>query len=235
MRRVSKGAEPPCLAEVRREVKRVEIETGSPILDRWAYVTDCKSAIRDALRRDQHELCVYCGGRLTDRMKVEHFEPRSARPDLILDWSNLLGCCPGTARDGTKTITHCDSHRTPYVHNPPSPPTGILNIHPVTSGLDLAAIFRIRVRGSSPGEIVPATPEAKADLAALNLNAAFLVQNRGREIEKLRTEFARYAGNVTRVVLTQKYKAATTPGRDGLPPYAHVVAQYVKAKLDRSK
>ncbi|NJK31504.1 MAG: TIGR02646 family protein [Deltaproteobacteria bacterium] len=120
MRRVKKGAEPACLAEVRREVERVESEAGSRLDDRWAQVKDCKLEIQRALIRDQGGLCAYCGGRLTQKkMKVEHFVPRSAEQDLILDWSNLLGCCNGEYREGNKRVLHCDSSRAPYAEGPP--------------------------------------------------------------------------------------------------------------------
>jgi hypothetical protein len=101
MRRISKGQEPPCLAEVRREVGRIETNAGSRLDDRWAYVKDCKPALQEALRRDQGGLCAYCGGRLAADMKIEHFVPRAEGPDSILVWSNLLGCCPGKYREGT--------------------------------------------------------------------------------------------------------------------------------------
>ncbi|MCB9766165.1 MAG: TIGR02646 family protein [Alphaproteobacteria bacterium] len=255
MRRVRKGEEPPCLDNVRWEVVRIEHESrallqeeGDPaplensvLDDRWAEVKDnCKSALRKALVRDQDGLCAYCGGRLkpdaldpNQLMKIEHFVPRAADRDLILDWSNLLGCCPGRYRDlDGQIVEHCDSKRTDYEPGPP--PRGLLHTHPVNSPVSPDQLFTVNVtaKGAALGSIIPATPEASADLKELNLNAPRLVENRAEAIRRLRVQL-RNAGPRARQLLQRTHTTATTPGPEGLPPYAHVIAAYTARKLQQ--
>lgn len=152
---------------------------------KWSLAPDGPDT--GALLRDQHHLCAYCGGRLDpSTMKIEHFVPQSADRSLILDWSNLLGACPGRYRDPTtgKTITHCDSHRTKFAPGPP--PRGLLSVHPAQT--DPGHHFRVNItaKGSELGTVETLTGEAKLDLAELNLNAPRLVDNRAKIIRDLR-------------------------------------------------
>lgn len=224
MWRIDKGPEPPCLADRRREVKRIEDAAGSPIKDPWS---------RDALLRDQHHLCAYCGGRLDpSTMKIEHFVPQSADRSLILDWSNLLGACPGRYRDPTtgKTVTHCDSHRTKFAPGPP--PRGLLSVHPAQT--DPGHHFRVNItaKGSELGTVETLTGEAKLDLAELNLNAPRLVDNRAKIIRDLRASLSATPEPKLPRLLRRRYKTATTAGTDGLlPPYAPIEAEYLLRKL----
>lgn len=235
MRRVNKGAEPACLAEVRREVERIESEAGSRLGDRWAQVKDCKLEIQQALIRDQGGLCAYCGGRLTQKMKVEHFVPRSADQDLILDWNNLLGCCNGEYREGNKRILHCDSSRTPHAEGPPV--RGRLHTHPVKSPIDPTKLFVVNVTGGEKGqrlgEIQATTPEAEHDLRELNLNASRLVENRRRVVEQLRLELSKRSETEAKQFVVRRFKAAINTQSSELPAYAHVAAEYLRRKLKR--
>jgi uncharacterized protein (TIGR02646 family) len=227
MRRISKGQEPSCLADVRREVGRIEAESGSRSNDPWAEIKDCKLVLQQALRRDQGGLCAYCGGRLSAGMKVEHFAPRSEDPDLILEWSNLLGCCSGKYREGDGWVLHCDSHRTPRAK---------LNTHPVTSRVDPRTLFVINVTGGAKGrklgELEAKTAEAEHDVRELNLNASKLVENRRQEVERLRTELSSYGRDETKVrqFIQRRLVTAKAAPPDELPPYVHVVIEYLERK-----
>ncbi|MCB9793198.1 MAG: TIGR02646 family protein [Alphaproteobacteria bacterium] len=244
-----KGAAPACLDEARRDVARIEREArealeaaGDPeaatkclLDDPWSEVKgDCKEALRKALIRDQSGLCAYCGARLKlNTMKVEHFLPRSGFREHILDWGNLLGCCPGEYSEGQQTTLHCDSHRTDYSAGPP--PKGLLHVHPVQSPQEPERLFPVKLsaRGSGLGVITPTSEEAAHDLGELNLNAPRLVQNRAEAIRRLRERLRPLSPTQVRRLLLRSYATATTPGPKGLPPYAHVLAAYISRKLDQ--
>jgi uncharacterized protein (TIGR02646 family) len=176
----------------------------------------------------QGGLCAYCGGRLSAGMKVEHFVPRSEDPDLILDWSNLLGCCAGMYREGDARVLHCDSHRTPHVR---------LNIHPVSAKVDPRSLFVVNVtsgaRGMKLGEIEGKTAEAAHDVRELNLNASKLVENRREVVERLRSELSSYERDETKIrqFIQRRLKTATAAPPGELPPYVHVVIEYLERKV----
>lgn len=231
MRRVRKGPEPTYLAELRRDVKRIEHETGSPINDLWKEVKN-KDEIQGALIRDQDGLCVYCGAQIRrDTMKIEHFVARSASRAHILDWNNLLGCCMGQYKEDEGWVRHCDTHRTEYAPGPPE--RGYLNTHPVGSPRDPETLFVVNItaKGTDLGVVVATTDSAQHDLDELNLNAARLVENRARVVRVLRVELAKVKDPERPKVCSRRFRAATTPASEGLPPYAHVAAAYLKRKL----
>src|SRR5258708_31234823 len=49
------------------------------------------------LRHDFFHSCAYCTMSEAEaqaiRFTIDHYEPRNARPDLLLDYSNLMYCC----------------------------------------------------------------------------------------------------------------------------------------------
>lgn len=225
MRRVHKRpSPPPCLAERKGEVARIERESGT-LGDRWDEIKDCKASLRDAIWHDQHGLCAYCGGAMPndESMKIEHFVPRSVDRDRILDWANLLGCCSGQYTEAGRTVTHCDSHRTPGER---------LHVHPVASVRDPGDLFKVNVsaRRGTLGEISAQSEEARHDLLELNLNAPRLVENRRRVVEQLRRKLRSLPddGARRRFIRARLEAIATTTHQ--LPPYAHVTVAYLEGK-----
>lgn len=245
MRRVRKNSEPPCLADRRRELRREERETGRIVASDWDKLGDCAKSVRAALRRDQDSLCAYCGRRLIlppqdleeqerrDRgdddpgncMKIEHFEARSARPERMFDWDNLLGVCSGHVVINGQAIETCDSAR----GNRP------LHIHPVNHPQDPAELFPIhdghqRDAHGRPrlGEVLPRGDDAQTDTTTLNLNAAHLVEDRAGVIRDLRVKLSK---DDSAPAIQRLFRVATIPGSDGLPPYAHIAAAYLSRKL----
>lgn len=63
----------------------------------WEKVDSAfKRAIRSHLMHEQHGLCAYCMCELIEeKSRIEHFIPRSVKPELTLDYSNLILCCEG--------------------------------------------------------------------------------------------------------------------------------------------
>ncbi len=76
-----------------------------------------KDDLREALLTEQAYLCCYCMRRIQtpteDKMKIEHFKPFSIyngtndKPDLTLEYSNLLASCKGGEGAPTQ-LQHCD-------------------------------------------------------------------------------------------------------------------------------
>lgn len=55
-----------------------------------------ESSIKQALEAEAHGKCIYCESRVshTDFGNCEHILPKSKRPDLVCEWSNLGFVCP---------------------------------------------------------------------------------------------------------------------------------------------
>lgn len=72
--------------------------------------------LRDALLKEQGFICAYCmreipvkkkDSNLSETSKIEHIKCRERNPDLQLDYSNMVICCPGYI-DSTE---HCDKSK----------------------------------------------------------------------------------------------------------------------------
>lgn len=68
--------------------------------------------LREALLKEQGYLCAYCmrriptqDGNSNETSRIEHLKSRRNHPELQLDYSNMVICCPG-AIDGVNF--HCD-------------------------------------------------------------------------------------------------------------------------------
>jgi uncharacterized protein (TIGR02646 family) len=80
---------------------------------------DCdKSAIRQALLKEQGFLCAYCMRRISEqvdsggkpKMKIEHYDAQSTAEDRRLNFLNMLGVCRG-GEGGAVHLFHCDTSR----------------------------------------------------------------------------------------------------------------------------
>lgn len=77
--------------------------------------------IKDPLLESSFFKCAYCETKLNDPsiyMEVEHFQPKSIRPDLVVDWDNLLPSCKRC--NGTKSDADINSSPivNPYKNDP---------------------------------------------------------------------------------------------------------------------
>jgi uncharacterized protein (TIGR02646 family) len=79
-----------------------------------------KDVIKQQLLDEQGYCCAYCTRSITiENMKLEHWSPQSiSPPDRSLEYSNMLGCCPGVLYNGT--FRHCDTSKggTPITFDP---------------------------------------------------------------------------------------------------------------------
>jgi uncharacterized protein (TIGR02646 family) len=249
MRTIDKHAEPACLAELRREARRIATETKRPAKgDDW-NPEHCAGSIRESLHDEQGGLCAYCNGRIKPHgyrsefhprggMKIEHWDERSIHPARMYDWENLLGVCGGEYRGSDGLVEHCDTsrkenderlHVNPGTRTPPRPE-------------DVFA-FKSTPPDPSAGParqgvwIHAVDPQGASDIDTLNLNADHLVRNRHSAIEELRLALGRLGRNrnkgetTIRELLRRRLATATTPGPRGLPPFAPLIADYVRKKM----
>jgi 5-methylcytosine-specific restriction endonuclease McrA len=108
VRSIEKGQEPRCVAELRREARRIAKDTGKAAVPTDWEPKDCGDPIREALWREQGGLCAYCMRRIEprgDKMKIEHFVSRSLEPNRMYDWDNLLGTLTSCAGNCASKMT----------------------------------------------------------------------------------------------------------------------------------
>jgi uncharacterized protein (TIGR02646 family) len=218
VRTIEKGLEPPCVAGLRREARRIERDTNEPPVAADWDPRDCGDAIREALCREQHRLCAYCMRRirpLGSSMKIEHFVARARDPSRMYDWGNLLGVCSGVLQGGPEgVVLVCDTARGDrplYVHPAKPPPRP-----------EEAFLFE------KTGKVRPVGEGATADCTTLNLNAQRLVLERRAVIDGLRRRLRR--GDDPRAI-RRLLEIASTPTQNGLPEHARVAIEYLQRKL----
>jgi uncharacterized protein (TIGR02646 family) len=152
MRRIEKGNEPACLADLRN----------TPGAD-WTTVTGAqKQELRERSFAEQHGLCAYCMSSLPSppssaTMTIEHFETRARIPARTFDWSNLLGVCLGDVgvKDGESDRRgrfHCDNYRGKL-----RPDEQDLGLHPAAFPPDVGACFSSTTR-QEPKEATAKAP-----------------------------------------------------------------------------
>ena len=210
MRRIEKGLEPACLADLR----------GTPGAD-WSTVTGPqKQELRERSLAEQHGLCAYCMSKLprppsSESMTIEHFETRAKVPERIFDWSNLLGVCPGDVgvKEGSSDLRerfHCDNYRG-KLH----PARQELKLHPAAFPPDVGSIFSYSTQGE-----IRVNPQLPAPQ-----------RTHGEEvIERLRAEFQKKSPKPARVKTL--LDLASNPDATGqLIPYCQTAVYYLTKKL----
>lgn len=222
MRTITKGSEPPCLAQARRDA-------GDPIAsDDWdnCMPVGGKQEIRDALLREQFALCVYCGNRIKPLpptstnpggMTVEHWVARETDASRTFDWDNLFGVCYGGVFDNGGPL-HCDKLRL----------SETLEVHPCTEGLEQR--FRYLKSTGIAKTVCEDDVQLQSDISTLGLNTPRLMAGRREVLERVRRSLGKddSAGNFRRL-----WRAHSPKEGVSLPPYAFVVRQYLRPKMER--
>lgn len=111
MIKLTKGAKPEYLTEAKIA------ELTSKFRDKQTSVWN-KKPIKAALSKSSNGKCAYCETVVTDPgiyMEVEHFKHKSAFPELVVDWENLLPACKRC--NGTKSAKD-DLIINPFNDNP---------------------------------------------------------------------------------------------------------------------
>ena len=225
MRRIEKGLEPDCLAQVRREaVRGGRSITGGD----WEEIPGrCKQKMREGLFQEQLGLCAYCCSRLRGTegarddnpsaggMRIEHWVARAADGTHTLDWKNLLGVCQGAGPRGEETCYRVRGQKP-------------LNINPA-GRRPVEELFSY----SAVGKMMSNDETARRDITTLNLDASHLRDGRREVIRFLQDRLRKDdSSGVIRALNT----LMTTPGRDGvLRPFAPVGQWYMKRTARRHK
>jgi uncharacterized protein (TIGR02646 family) len=165
MRPILKGAEP----EVFTQWKKGESPDWSPGWDDLDG-TPTKSAVKEALLKEQGHVCCYCEQRIqkTDS-HIEHLESRHDVPQRSLDYTNLLACC---TREEPRIPKHCGSRKGDRA----------LKVHPLLP--DCREYFVFTGSGDVRPTDVPAHKEvAREAIAVLGLDVPKLAAMRKMAID----------------------------------------------------
>lgn len=95
MRRLTKGPKPGILVRYgdvwTRNYLQAVLEDNEKAHEKWRH-----DEIKHALSEETRGFCAYCEVQVVDVTypHVEHLVPKSARPDLAHEWTNLTWACP---------------------------------------------------------------------------------------------------------------------------------------------
>src|SRR4051812_20262977 len=94
----------------RQEPKAWTLKVATPGFDEYEPIPE----LREALLIEQGYICAYCMRRIPikdkgvkEASKIEHILSRENRPDLQLDYTNMVICCPGFINGED----HCDKSK----------------------------------------------------------------------------------------------------------------------------
>lgn len=211
MRKIDKGRELPSLAAHRQ----------TPFCDYDNYQD--KEALRRALATEQRGLCCYCMGSIRPegrKMKIEHWQSRTAYPEKQLDYRNLLGACKG-GEGNPSSRQHCDTRKgdRELCYNP--------------ADLDHAIESRVRYDPDGTIRSDDATFDDQLN-EILNLNLASLKKHRKRQFDVVaewwKKERARNMGPVSRQKIEREINKRLL-GSGDLTPYCQVAIWFLQRKL----
>lgn len=208
-----------------------------------AYFDGCnKDDIRDKLLKEQGHLCAYCMCRIyKDTMKIEHWYPENRLTDQeCLDYSNMLGCCPGHNDGDPGRNDICDTHKgNSIIGVDPRNPDHIARIKysskngKISSDDDPISVKYSGEKGISYEDETTLQQDIDKTLN-LNENAHYLMQNRKAVLDEVKKFLSkkRKEGNWTErdiKKMIQEYEQPDTDGRK--KPYAGIVIWYLKKHL----
>jgi uncharacterized protein (TIGR02646 family) len=177
-----------------------------------------KEGLRASLVREQRGLCCYCLSRIRPHgasMKIEHWRCQARYPEEQLTYSNLLAACTGI--EG-----HCDTRKgdRDLSRNPANPAHAIEEF--------------IHFKGD--GRISSDDPGFNEELdEVLNLNVAFLVNNR-RETLRAFTAAFQTPGELSRPSLESLLdKWSGESHTNELEPYCQIVVYWLRKRLRRAR
>ena len=205
MRAISKHREPTSLAEHRQKS-----HSSFDSLD--------KTDVKASLLTEQDALCCYCMTRIKSHsMKIEHWMPQSAAPNLALSYTNLLGACLGGEGERL-SAQHCDTRKgsQKLSYNPAE------STHAIES----------RIIYQSNGRIDSSDGPLREELdTVLNLNVARLCAQREASYRGmqawLKGQRTRRKGPVPAEILRRKLRKV----QDDAEPFCGVAEWLLKRKL----
>lgn len=185
MRPILKGAEPGVFTPW----KKGESPDWSPGWDDLDG-TSTKSAVKEALLKEQGHVCCYCEQRIQKAdSHIEHLESRHGVPQRSLDYTNLLACC---TREEPRVPKHCGSRKGDRS----------LKVHPFLP--DCREYFVFTGSGDVRPTDVPAHTEmAREAIAVLGLDVRKLVAMRKMAIDGVIQALAGVEQNQARAALAR--------------------------------
>jgi uncharacterized protein (TIGR02646 family) len=211
MRTIIKGVEPASL-ETHRCAAHADYENYPD-----------KKTLRLNLVREQRGLCCYCLSRIrptADAMKIEHWHSQDKFPGEQLDYSNLLGACPGGTGQPDE-LQYCDTKKgnRPLSRNPANASHHVEDF--------------IRYKGD--GMIVSNDAAFNAELEnVLNLNTPFLKNNRKATLDGFHRALIK-RGRLQRMTLERWLLDWSGESHSHeLQPFCQVVVYWLRKRLDRA-
>lgn len=208
-----------------------------------AYFDGCnKDDIRDRLLEEQGHLCAYCMRRIyKDTMKIEHWYPENRLTDReCLDYSNMLGCCPGHNDGDSGRNDTCDTHKgNSIIAIDPRNPDHIAQIKysskngRISSDSDPIVVKHYGEKGILYEDETNLQKDIDNTLN-LNEDSHYLMQNRKEVLDEVKRFLSKKkregnwtAKDIKRMI--QEYEKQDANGRK--KPYAGIVVWYLKKHL----
>jgi uncharacterized protein (TIGR02646 family) len=170
-----------------------------------------KLEVHRSLLNEQGYICCYCEQRIAkDESHIEHFQPRTAFPELTLSYSNFLASCPGYT-DETQSSPAIAKRSQEFCGQKKGAWYDLtLTVSPLNSDCD--TYFRY----TGQGEILPTQDESKAIAAEttiekLALNHRQLKRGRERAIDGILQDVETFSDDE----LTQLIEAYKNLDSDG--------------------
>ena len=175
-----------------------------------------RETILSRLFEEQTGQCVYCGREISvarhERFHIEHFRPRSAYPQLEVEYSNIYLSCGPRKEEGSSRNT-CGNMKNDWFEE---------DCHICPASEDCCERFFYR----SSGEIVAdGTPESVKMIQVLNLNDDELSRERFELIEEIDNELNE---NVSAEELVINYMKIVNMSRVS---FANVAIGYLRAEF----
>ncbi len=211
MRTITKGIEPTCLTNYRRQ-------------DGCNYHDfNDKDILRAALVKEQRRLCCYCMGRIHEDdndVKIEHWKSQSRYPQYQLDYNNLLAVCKGGKGKRYKD-EYCDTRKK----------ENDLKWNPANANHHIER----HLHYGGDGTIWSDDNEFEDQInKVLNLNLARICNNRKRLFDEIyrwwKAEVSETDDRVARIRLERKREKFIS-GTNDLIPYCQVAIYFLDQKI----
>lgn len=182
---------------------------------------EAKQELREALLKEQGYLCAYCTRRIPIRdansnetTRIDHILSRSNHPELQLNYSNMVVCCPGAITSDF----HCDK---------------LKGENDITFNLFEDHFFHTLAYSSKDGRLKSSDPENDRQInELLNLNHALLKRNRLetlRGVIRMLNRMGWTASNIRHQIDIWDQK--DLQGR--YKPYNSIIVWFLKKKLEQ--
>jgi len=231
MKYIKKGKEPATLKKYRETTDNAT----------YKGFGDTKNLLKEALLKEQGHICAYCMQRISTktnnlhkpRIEVEHYLSQKKRPDLDLNYQNMLGVCNGylsvekkeSDSASTEKNAHCDKSKKELL---------LKKLNPLDNGIERLITY------DTDGTIIPVVKNKTViqDLNLLNLNDNNLKNFRRDAIDLAKEEMVKkYPTKKWTKVLIQKeidlWKAKDKNGK--FRPFCQIAIWFWEQQKKRNR